>query len=165
MERIDKRVYTYFGMNEKILTNDYDEDIWGAWYEGKVEPFAVALGDGLTKLCFSLRQQQFDNRITFSSSRLEYASNASKRNMARDMLDRGVLTLNQVLEMLQMPTLGPEGDIRIIRGEYVNASAVSNILRNPGPSQYDNDGKNMDIEPERIDTDKNSNDNDRDYGV
>lgn len=165
MERIDKRVYQYFGMNEKILTNDYDEDIWGAWYEGKVEPFAVALGDGLTKLSFTQRQQQFDNRITFSSSRLEYASNASKRNMIRDMVDRGILTFNQALEILQMPTIGEEGDIRVIRGEYVNASAVSRMINNPGASQYDTDGKNFDYDPKKIDTDKNSSDEDLNYGV
>lgn len=156
MDRIDKQVYTYFGMNEKILQNDYDEDTWGAWYEGKIEPFAVALGEGLTHLCYTQREQDH-NGITFSSNRLQYASNASKRNMIRDMIDRGVFTLNQALEILQLPSIGPEGDIRVIRGEYINASGVSQVMDNTDntPRDYDSDDVRKDFDPEPRDNDNN----------
>lgn len=143
MERIEANVFNYYGMNERILRNDYDENIWGAYYEGKVEPFAVQLGEGLTKMLYTDREVKFGNRLTFSSNRLQYASNASKRNMIRDLLDRGVLTINQALEILQLPNIGPEGDIRIIRGEYVNASAVSAVVTSEAHDKkpYDTDGE------------------------
>lgn len=123
MQRIQGNVFNYFGISEDIVQNRYTEDTWGAWYEGKVEPFAVALGEGITRMCFSARERK-NNLVTFSSNRLEYASNASKRNMVRDMLDRGVFSLNEAREVLQLPPI-EGGDIRVIRGEYVNSDAVS----------------------------------------
>lgn len=117
MERIEKNVYTYFGTNEDILQNHYTEDIWGAYYEGEIEPFAVQLGEGLTHMCFTVSERKRGNRIEFSANRLEYASNASKRNMVRDMLDRCVMTLNEAREVLQLPPI-EGGDVFIARGEY-----------------------------------------------
>lgn len=127
MQRIEQNVYTYFGVNENILQNSYDENTWSAFYEGKIEPFAIELGDVLNQMCFSQRERKAGNQISFSSNRLEYSSNASKRNMIRDMLDRGVFTLNEAREVLQMqPVEG--GDVRVIRGEYVNAQSVSAVV-------------------------------------
>lgn len=127
MNRIKDNVYTYFATNEDILQNKYDEETWGAYYEGRVEPFAVSLGEGLTKMLFSNVEISHGNRISFSSNRLEYASNASKRNMVRDMLDRGVMSLNEAREVLQLPPV-PGGDVRVIRGEYVNADTVNQVV-------------------------------------
>lgn len=127
MERIEKNVYTYFGANEDILQNKYSEDVWGAWYEGKIEPFALKLGEGLTKMVFTDTQVRHGHAIVFSANRLQYASLPSKRNMIRDMLDRGVFTINQAMEILQMEKV-PDGDVRIIRGEYVGAEDVSQLL-------------------------------------
>lgn len=123
MERIERNVCNYFGTNADILQNSYSEDTWGAWYEGRVEPFGLKLGEGLTNMLFSPVQVSHGNRVTFSSNRLEYASNASKRNMVRDMVDRGLMSINEGREVLQMaPVEG--GDARVIRGEYLNSSAI-----------------------------------------
>lgn len=123
MDRIENNVFNYFGINRKILQNDFDEESWSAWYEGKVEPFAVAVGEALTKMCFTEREQTGGNRISFSANRLQYASNKTKHMIVRDGYDRGIFTLNQCLEILQLPTIGPDGDVRVIRGEYVNADS------------------------------------------
>lgn len=139
MARIQANVFNYFGINESILQNNYDENQWAAYYEGKIEPFAVQLGEGLTKMLFTPRER-INSQVTFSSSRLAYASNASKRNMVRDMLDRGVMTINQALEILQLPPV-EDGDIRILRGEYINAQSVSEVIR-----QHDNGDKDSDVE-------------------
>lgn len=127
MERIENNVCTYFGTNMDILQNKYSEDIWGAWYEGRVEPWAIQVGEAITNLFFGTVAQMHDNRITFSSNRLEYASNASKRNMVRDMVDRGIMTLNEGREVLQMPPV-EGGDIRVIRGEYINSMQLSSMV-------------------------------------
>lgn len=129
MQRIKDNVFNYFGINEDILQNKHSEDQWSAWYEGRIEPFAVQLGEGLTNMLFSQREQH-TNEITFSSNRLQYASNASKRNMIRDMLDRGVISLNEAREILQLPPVDG-GDIRVIRGEYVNTDSVSALSVSP----------------------------------
>ena len=129
MERIDQNVYSYFGTNEDILQNKYSEDVWGAYYEGKVEPFAIQLGEGLTRILYSPRERAAGNRVMFSSNRLEYASNASKRNMVRDMLDRGVMTLDDARAVLQLPPLPDgKGNVYVIRGEYYMLDSQLNLV-------------------------------------
>lgn len=138
MALIQDSVFNYFAINKDILQNNFSEDKWGAWYEGKVEPFAVRLGEGLNQILFTERQRKMGNEISFSSNRLQYASNASKRNMISDMLDRGVLTINQALEILQLPPV-EDGDVRVIRGEYINAASLTS------QSKYDADSDQKDL--------------------
>lgn len=128
MERIDKSVFEYFGVNEKILTNDFTEEQWGAFYESKIEPFALQLGDGLTNLLYTPIERLHGNRIMFSANRLEYASNASKRNMLRDMGDRSVIKINEMRDILQMPPLPDAvGNMLIARGEYYMIDDDGNV--------------------------------------
>lgn len=127
MERIENNVFDYFGINRSILQNDYDEGTWDAFYEGVIEPWAIQLGEGLTQSLFTMRERP-QNRIEFSSDRLAYASASTKRNMNKDMLDRGVMTINQALKNLQLPSLGTDGDIRILRGEYKVGHTFDELL-------------------------------------
>lgn len=127
MRRIQDDVFFYFGMNEAILTNSYDENQWSAFYEGAVEPFAVQLGEGLSHMLYTQRERMH-NRIEFSASRLQYSSNATKRNMNKDMLDRGVYTVNDAREILQMPPV-EGGDVFILRGEYKVAHSIEEMER------------------------------------
>lgn len=140
MRRIQESVYTYFGVNENILHSDFSEEQWGAFYESVVEPIAVQLSEGLTGMLYTRRERAAGNRISFSANRLEYASNASKRNMIRDMLDRGVFTINEAREILQLPPV-EWGDAAPIRGEYkagdmalgVSSGATGNAAKNYSP--------------------------------
>ena len=116
MERIENNVFDYFGINRRILQNAYDENAWDAFYEGCIEPFALALGEALTQATFTMRERPA-NRIAFSSNRLEYMSAASKRNMNKDMADRAIITVNEGREILGLHPLDG-GDVFILRGEY-----------------------------------------------
>lgn len=131
MERIEENVYTYFGTNKAILQNAYNEEQWGAYYEGRIEPFAIRLSEGLSGVCFSDVERVHGKRIEFSANRLQYATLASKRAMIKDMLDRGLLTINDAREILQLPPVDG-GDIRVIRGEYMDATNADNLLKNNG---------------------------------
>lgn len=136
MERIDKNIYSYFGTNEDILQNKFTEDVWGAYYEGKIEPFAVQLGEGLTRILYSERERSAGNLIMFSSNRLEYASNASKRNMVRDMLDRGVFTLDDARQVLQLPPLPDgKGQVYVVRGEYYMLDSNLSLIYSSGGNE------------------------------
>jgi hypothetical protein len=116
MERIENNVFDYFGINRRILQNNYDENAWDAFYEGCIEPFALALGEAMTQATFTMRERPA-NGIMFSSNRLEYAAASSKRNINKDMTDRGIMTLNEAREILQLPPIDG-GDVFILRGEY-----------------------------------------------
>lgn len=136
MQRIQDNVYTYFSINKSILQADYTEEQFGAFYESVIEPFAVQLGEGLTQMLFTPTQRRHGNQILFSANRLEYASNASKRNMIRDMTDRCVMTLNEAREVLQMKPI-ERGDVYIARGEYYMLDKDLNLIYASGGTVSD----------------------------
>ena len=121
MNAITDSVCKYFGVNEDVLMNKAYGDAWNAFYEGVVEPFAVQFSEVMTKMLFTLREQASGNQVTATSNRLQYMSNADKLNVTRDLLDRGIITQNQAMEIWNLPPV-EDGDVRIIRGEYYNAN-------------------------------------------
>ena len=124
MQQIKNNVFTYFGTNEDILMNRFDENKWDSYYEGKVEPFAIQVSEVLTHMIYSLHELAFDNKITLSSNRLEYASNATKLSVVTQLFDRGMMTQNQGLEVFNMPPV-EGGDKFYIRKEYAEVSKLN----------------------------------------
>ncbi len=122
MRLINESVYSYFGVSDKILTNTFTEDEWNAFYEGKIEPFAIQASLVLTNMTFTDHELSFGNDIILSANRLQYASNQTKLNVVTQLFDRGMITQNQGLEIFNMPKVD-NGDTRFIRGEYVNTAA------------------------------------------
>lgn len=119
MNIINKSVYEYFGVNEDVLTNKAYGDAWAAFYEGAVEPFAIQFSEVMTKMLFTLREQSSGNRVMATANRLQYLSNQDKLNVSAQMLDRGIMSINDVREIWNLPPV-EDGDARIIRGEYYN---------------------------------------------
>lgn len=117
---IQQNVFEYFGVNEDILTNKAYGDAWTAFYEGAIEPFAIQFSEVMTKMFFTLREQSTGNEIIATSNRLQYLSNTEKLNVSSQLLDRGVISLNDAREIWNLPPV-EGGDIRVIRGEYYNA--------------------------------------------
>jgi len=123
MKLIQTNVYNYFGVNEKILQNSYTEDEWNAFYEGKIEPFAIQLSLVLTNMLFSEREKSTGNLVILSSNRLQYMSNQSKLNVSTQLFDRGILTTNQIMDIWNLPHV-EDGDKRYIRKEYTEVSQL-----------------------------------------
>ena len=121
MSAVRESVFEYFGVNEDILQNKAYGDAWAAFYEGVIEPFAIQLADVLTRMLFTFREQSTGNAVVVTANRLQYMTNADKLNVSAQMLDRGILTINEVREIWQLPPV-EGGDERVIRGEYYNAN-------------------------------------------
>ena len=137
MKVIDTNVFNYFGVNEKILQNSAFGDEWLAFYEGAIEWLAIQLSDVLTRMLYSDRERQFGNRIWFSSNRLQYMSNADKMNAIAQMADRGLMTRNELREILNLtPLPEPYGSQIPARGEYYD------ITDPPEDKTTDNGGDN-----------------------
>lgn len=131
MSRIENNVFDYFNTNRNIIQNSFTEDQWNAYYEGKVEPFAVKLSEGLSNILFTPVERRHGNRCMFSSSRLQYASNGTKRAIVSDMVDRGLMTINEGREILQLrPIEG--GDVRLVRGEFYQVDEQGNVVVTSG---------------------------------
>ena len=60
LENIQENVCTHFGTNMDILQNKFDENTWNAYYEGKIEPFAIQLSLVMTNMSFTERERAFE---------------------------------------------------------------------------------------------------------
>lgn len=121
MKVIKDNVFEYFGVNDDVLENKAYGDAWAAFYEGGIEPFAIQFSEVVTKMLFTLREQTQGNQVMATANRLQYLSNADKLAVSSQMLDRGILSINDVRDIWNLPPV-EGGDARIIRGEYYEAN-------------------------------------------
>ena len=139
MSLIKSNVYDYFAVNEDVIQNKAYGDAWLAFYEGAVEWLAIQLSEIMTKMIYSERERQFGNRIFFTSNRLQYMSNGDKLNAISQMADRGLMTRNELREILNLaPLPDPIGSQIPARGEYYDAANP------PQDKQGNNDGGESD---------------------
>ena len=101
MQQITENVFRYFGTNAAILNNSYSEEQWNAYYEGKIEPFALQLSLAMTNMDFSERQIACGNSYIWTANRLQYASNTTKLSISTQLFDRGLISTNQVMDIWQ----------------------------------------------------------------
>lgn len=111
-DRTERRIYSFFGINQNIVQNSYTEDEWNAFYEAQIEPVAKQMSDEFTRKLFTPRERQAGHRITFGANSLQYASMSTKLNLLQ-MVDRGAMTPNEWREVLNMaPIEGGDKPIR-----------------------------------------------------
>ena len=119
MKLIQQNVCNYFGVSEKVIRNEATGDELDAFFNGKIEPFVIKLSDALTKMVYTERERNGDNRITFTANRLQYMNITAKISMAQQLGDRGVLTIDEIRELFNYaPLPDGAGQYTPIRGEY-----------------------------------------------
>lgn len=130
MQQIQDSVCTHFGTNMDILQNKFNEETWNAYYEGKIEPFAIQLSLVMSNMTFSQRELAHGNAITFSANRLQYASNATKLQVSTQLFDRALLNRNGVMDIWNMAHV-EDGDKYYIRKEYTEVSELNKHSEQP----------------------------------
>lgn len=121
LKLIYANVYNYFGVNEDILQSKAIGDSWSAFYESCVESFAIQFSETMTKAMFSERERAQGSGLIATSNRLQFMSNSDKLTISSTMLDRGVMSINEIRDIWNLAPV-EDGDRRIIRGEYYDAS-------------------------------------------
>lgn len=124
MQQIQDNVCTHFGTNMDILQNKFNEETWNAYYEGKIEPFAIQLSLVMSNMTYTQREIAHGNFITFSANRLQYASNATKLQVSTQLFDRALLNRNGVMDIWNMAHV-EDGDKYYIRKEYTEVNELN----------------------------------------
>jgi len=117
MELIKNNVFDYFGVNEDIIQGKATSDQLDAFFNSAIEPFAIALSEALSRAIYTERERSFGNHVYVNSNRLQYMSQTAKVTVAKELGDRGILTINEIRELFNYAPL-PNGDVAYIRGEY-----------------------------------------------
>lgn len=121
LEATKAKIYDYLGISEVIVNNTYNENQWNAFYESVIESIAVQLSLEFTEKLFTAREQAFGNAILFEANRLQFASATTKATLIEKLMPFGLLTINQALEILNLPGM-PDGDKRLQTLNMVNAA-------------------------------------------
>lgn len=117
MEQIQTNVFNYFGVSEKVMQGTANSDELDAFFNSSIEPFAIALSEAMSKAIYTERERSFGNHVYVSANRLQYMTQTAKVSMARDLGDRGILTINEIRELFNYAPI-EGGDVAYIRGEY-----------------------------------------------
>ena len=123
---IDENVFRYFGVNDRILKNEATGDELDAFFNGAIEPFAIQFSEAMTKAIFSERERANGSFLIANANRLQYMTTKQKVEMAQQMLDRGVMSINEARELFNYDAVDG-GDVRTIRGEYKSADDVEEV--------------------------------------
>ena len=150
MQMIQDRVYTYFGANEDVLRNSTVGDSWSAYYEGKIEPFALQLSQAMTTMTYSQNERTRSNAIVWSANRLQYMTNTDKLQVSSQLFDRGILSTNDVMDIWSLPHV-EDGDKRYIRKEYTEISKLDQVVSLPTEPEPDEPEEERENDTDRQD--------------
>lgn len=125
MALINTNIYNYFGVNEHILQNKAYGNEWAAFYEGCVEVFALQFSEAMTQALFNDREQSEGALLMATANRLQYLSSADKLSVSAQMADRGIMSINEIRDIWNLPPV-EGGDVRMIRGEYYDTDEKTN---------------------------------------
>lgn len=123
---IEDNVAKYFGVNDKIMKNEANGDELDAFFNGAIEPFAIQFSEAMTMAIFSERERAQGSYFLANANRLQYMSVTAKVQMAQQMLDRGVMSINEARELFNYPEV-EGGELRTIRGEYKDANDLGSV--------------------------------------
>jgi HK97 family phage portal protein len=142
---IKANVMDYFHVSEEVLQNKASEDQWNAFYEGCIEPIAIQLGQVLTSMLFNVEEIKRGYQVTLESTKLQFASNTTKLNVSQQLFDRGILRINQVMDIWNLPHVPEEEDKRYIRKEYTEVTNLDKEIVG-GNTDAKKDSGNSDVE-------------------
>jgi hypothetical protein len=148
MQQIKENVFDYFGTNDKILRNQFTSDEWNAYYEGKIEPFAIEASLVHTNMLFSDIEIAGGNEVIFSANRLQYMSNKEQLEMITALFDRGFLNQNEGREILNLSPV-EDGDKYYIRKEYCTKEMLEDIQMAEMSAKEAQTGGNENADDER----------------
>lgn len=119
----NKILYNY-GVSVPILSGDYNDEQYQAFYEKTLEPLVIGLGQAFSKTLFSPRELDFGNEIIFYHKDMMYLSTKAKMELLKTAGEQGLLTDNQKLALLGYPPLR-DGDKRTMSLNYIDVDLAN----------------------------------------
>jgi hypothetical protein len=128
MDLIKNNVFDYFHMSEAILQNTASEDQWNLFYEDVIEPLAIQISQVLTNMIIQPKDIEKGLAITLESTKLQFVSNNTKLQVSQQLFDRGILSVNQVMDIWNLPHVPDDENKRYIRKEYTEVQRLDDSI-------------------------------------
>ena len=105
---VKEEIYDYLGVSKEIVENTATPQQEQAFYSGEIAPFFRRLSQAFSNVLFTEREFGYGNRIVFSANSVQFATLPEKVTAAKFLTEIGAATLDQILTMFDMPTIGGE---------------------------------------------------------
>ena len=124
LEFLEKKILYYYGVSMPILSGDFTDEQYQAFYEKTLEPLIISLGQAFSKCIFTQRELEVGNEIVFYPQKLLFTNTKNKIAVADILGNRGALTNNQLLELFGYPPY-EGGDERYMSLNYIDVTLAN----------------------------------------
>ena len=147
---LQSKVLNRYGVSLPIFNNLYTEEEYNSFYESTIEPISIMSSQAYTGTLFSMKEQDFGNKIEFYSSRLQYASWSTKVSAIKELMPLTVFTLDDALNLLGMPPAEENGDMRLMSLNNINVKIADEYQLNQSKIKKEEQIKNGEEAIEKI---------------
>lgn len=106
---LQQSVLNWFGVSLPILTGEFTDEQYQAYYEKTLEPLVIYFSQKYSKVLFTERELNVGNEIAWYQRDMNYLSTSSKLGLLKTMGEQGLLSDNQKLALMGYPPI-PGGD-------------------------------------------------------
>lgn len=124
LEFLQSKVLNWYGVSVPILTGDFTDEQYQAFYEKTLEPIIISLGQVFSKAVFTQRELDVGNEIVFYPQMLLFTNTKNKIAVADILGNRGAITNNELLRLFGYPPY-EGGDIRNMSLNYIDVSLAA----------------------------------------
>lgn len=140
-DKIRERLLSYFRVSDAILSSNYTDSQYQAFYESVIEPILLQMSEAFTAAAFTQGERDRGNRILFTAPMLLHASTSAKAQLISTARETGLFTINEQRELLGYPPI-EGGDERQVSLNYVNASQQDLYQTGTTPANTDEGEQN-----------------------
>ena len=124
LEFLQSKVLNYYGVSLPILTGDFTDEQYQAFYEATLEPLVISLGQAFSKTLFTQRELDVGNEVIFYPQMLLFTNTKNRIAVADILGNRGALTNNQLLSLFGYPPY-EGGHIRNMSLNYIDVALAA----------------------------------------
>lgn len=121
---LENKILHNYGVSWPILSGEFDDEQYQAFYEKTLEPLVISLGQAFSKTVFSQREIDMGNEIVFYQRDMMYLSTNAKMELLKTAGEQGLLTDNQKLKIIGYPPI-EDGDRRTMSLNYIDVDLVN----------------------------------------
>lgn len=121
---LDSKVFRWYGVSLPIMSGDYTDEQYQAFYEKTLEPIVLSVGQAFSKTVFTARELDVGNEIVAYQKNMMYLSTSAKLELLKTAGEQGLLTDNQKLALLGYPPIDG-GDKRTMSLNYIDVNVAT----------------------------------------
>lgn len=123
LQFIQNKILNNYGVSYEILSGNFTDEQYQAFYEKSLEPMIISLGQAFNKTLFTASQMSYGDEVVFYPQKLLFTNVKNKIAVADVLGARGTLTDNQLLDLFGYPPF-EGGNVRRVSLNFINRDII-----------------------------------------